>query len=66
MKNLKGSRTVIVQVLVAISLLIGLEQSDLGDLPGNVDTVLQAIAVVWAGVNIVLRFITSTPLFKRD
>jgi len=62
----KGYKTVITNVLTAIGTIVGVEAGALGELPANVELIIEAGMVIFATVNVVLRAFTNTPMFKKE
>lgn len=70
MEFLKGYKTVIFTVTMAAIMLIrafspGAELPDEGAVSGAIDAVELAIVSVWGVGSLILRAITSSPIFNR-
>lgn len=73
LENLKGYRTIVVNVTVAIlGLLVALgiipvaETISAEQVSSNIDAVFGAVAVVTGAVNVVLRVFTNTPVGEKQ
>lgn len=71
MKKLKGYRTILFQIVMAGVTIAHLRYPELmvpeeAAVQEGVDTVLAGIATLWGAGNVVLRFITNTPVGKKE
>jgi hypothetical protein len=71
MDKLKGYRTVVFNAIMTLTMIYTLWQPD-AVLPDaetvnqTLDTVEAAIAALWGVGNVVLRAVTSSPIFKQE
>ena len=58
---MKGYRTIAFNVLMLIAAVTGAAWT-----PELINEWIEAIAVIWAAGNAVLRAVTNTPMFKKE
>lgn len=70
MEFLKGFKTVIFNVVMALVTIVLAFNPDLALDPdavsAGIDSLFAAIAVLWAAGSVVLRWLTTTAIFKRE
>ena len=69
LESIKGYRTVIFNVLMALatisSLLSGISvEQEVLQIQKGFDVLLEALAIIWAAGNIWIRSLTDSPIFK--
>jgi H+/gluconate symporter-like permease len=70
MDTIKGYRTIVFNVLMAIAtitaLLTGTKvENEIIQIQNGIDLLLEGLAIVWAAGSIWLRSVTDSPIFKK-
>ena len=70
---LKGYKTVIFNIIMTVIMVISLwnpseaqNLPDAGTVSGHIDTLDMLLSAVWGIGNVVLRAVTTTPIFKKE
>lgn len=69
MDKIKGYRTVLFNILMAVATITALftgtkVENEVIQIQNGIDLLIQALAVIWAAGSIWLRTITDSPIFK--
>lgn len=69
MDKIKGYRTILFNILMAIATITALftgtkVENEVIQIQNGIDLLIQALAIIWAAGSIWLRAITDSPIFK--